>query len=163
MSATGLPERIGRWSPEQRAQADQKRRAIRFLVESALVPVPLLLRLTGRNAHQDAMAVGWSGRPWLRAGGSFSVGYRYNDGPAWHPPHMADVRPIDPPHVSKDRVWAWLFANGCESVKALCGYRDGRISTRFVPSMAARGRGTNGWSLSALDRIHPDQTCGASQ
>ena len=159
MSAAGLPERCGRWSPEQRSQADQTRRVMRFLVESALVPTQLLVDLSGRNAYNDAVAAGWPSRPWLASGGARSVGYRYHDPVEWEPPHMADVRLPAAPHMARGRVWGWVFANGCESIKALGEYRGERITARFVPSLPARCRGRNGWSLSELDRIHPDLTC----
>lgn len=133
---------------------------MRFLIESALVPTPLLVRITGRNAFNDAIRAGWSGRPWLRGGGSWSVGYRYNDPAEWSAPHFDDVRPVTPPPVFTKPIVEWLFVNGTDSVKALTDHVGHRL--RCDVAMAARRRGTNKWSLTHLDRIHPDQTCGAT-
>lgn len=80
---------------------------------------------------------------------------------SWDPPSVHDVRPIDPPYFAAQRAVEWVFLNGTESVKALCDYHGCRVKCEV--SLPARRRGTNAWSLSELDRIHPDLTCGASR
>lgn len=68
MTQVGVPERVSRWSPEQRAAAAQRQRLMRFLLESAFFDQRTLQQQwPGKqpNPYVDARLAGYRGRPWL--------------------------------------------------------------------------------------------------
>jgi hypothetical protein len=79
--------------------------------------------------------------------------------PRW--PVADDVTMPTAPAAREVAVIGWLFLNGTESAKALGQYLGRRVKCHA--SLPARRRGAYGWASTDLDRIHPDQTCGASR
>jgi hypothetical protein len=74
-------------------------------------------------------------------------------------PTARDVTMPSAPTTSPGLVARWITANSTESIKSLSEYRGSRVRPG-VSAVPARRRGTNGWSMADLDRIHPDGTCG---
>lgn len=170
--AVGLPGRIGRWSPEERAAKQQRERVVRWLYENALVDLRTLQDAMGgkHNASQDCRST--EVRSWL-TGYDVEAIQRHLDGEHYRPgvapkwggreqaanrPQPSDVRMPTPPPLKHYKIRSWLFVNGCESWKALGSYDRTRWGGTG-PHLAARQRGTNWWSTTDLDWLFPDQTC----
>lgn len=168
--AVGLPGRFGRWSPEQRAAAMQRRRAVRWIYENVIVDQRTLQGAAGRghNVANDMDATGEPRVRWWWTSADAERTLAHLDGehrrpcrpPKWGGPRplASDVTMPEPPALRLYRVRAWLFVNGCESWKALSEYDHHRWGGTG-PRVAARQRGTNGWSTTELDWLFPDQTC----
>lgn len=172
-AAVGLPGRIGRWSPEQRAAKMQREWAVRWLYENALIDLRTLQTAMGgqHNASQD---VGAGRFRWWLKGSDTEANLRHLDGDHYRPgvpskwggraeasrrPQPGDVAMPDPPPLKLHRIRSWLYVNGCESWKSLGRYDGDQRWGGTGPHLAARQRGANWWSTSDLDWLFPDLTC----
>lgn len=157
-------ERIGRWSPEQRAAKWRREWAVRWLHDEALIPIWDIQRAwPSNNAFNDYTAAGGVGRAWMTTSdvARESDWRRGGEGRAGAKPlgfHVADVRPVTPPTFALDDAVAWLAKEGTEAVRSLEIYSGRRLPTRKVAPHPCRHRGTPAWSMSALDAVHPDLT-----